>query len=52
MSALAIPLWPACGYLPSNHQPTFGPEPRSTLRVGVRALTSGALTYLPIAGAI
>ena len=39
-------------YLPSNHQPTFAPEPESTLRVGVRALTSGALTYLPIAGAI
>ena len=39
-------------YLPSNHQPTFAPEPESTLRVGVRALTSGALAYLPIAGAI
>jgi amidohydrolase len=39
-------------YLPSNHQPTFAPEPESTLRVGVSALTSGALAYLPAEDAI
>ena len=39
-------------YLPSNHQPTFAPEPESTLRVGVSALTSGALAYLPAGDAI
>ena len=27
-------------HLPSNHQPNFAPQPESTLRVGVRALTS------------
>ena len=39
-------------HLPSNHQPTFAPEPGSTLRVGVSALTSGALAYLPAGDAI
>lgn len=36
-------------HLPSNHQPNFAPQPESTLRVGVRALTSAALAYLPAA---
>ena len=36
-------------HLPSNHQPNFAPQPESTLRVGVRALTSGTLAYLPAA---
>ena len=39
-------------HLPSNHQPNFAPEPESTLRAGVTALTSAALAYLPAAGAI
>jgi amidohydrolase len=39
-------------YLPSNHQPNFRPDPEPTLRVGVRALTSAALAYLPAAGFI
>jgi len=39
-------------HLPINHQPTFAPEPESTLRVGVTALTSAALAYLPAAGAV
>jgi hippurate hydrolase len=34
-------------YLPSNHQSNFLPDPEPTLRVGVRALTSAALAYLP-----
>jgi amidohydrolase len=37
-------------YLPTNHQPNFAPDPEPTLRTGVRALTSAALTYLPAAG--
>jgi amidohydrolase len=37
-------------YLPSNHQPNFAPDPEPTLRVGVYALTSAALAYLPAAG--
>ncbi|HEY7081162.1 MAG TPA: amidohydrolase [Nitrososphaeraceae archaeon] len=37
--------------LPSNHQPTFAPVPKSTIRVGVTALTSAALAYLPCSGA-
>lgn len=36
-------------HLPSNHQPNFAPQPESTLGVGVRALTSAALAYLPAA---
>ena len=36
-------------HLPSNHQPNFAPQPESTLRVGVRALTSSTLAYLPAA---
>jgi hippurate hydrolase len=38
-------------YLPSNHQSNFLPDPEPTLRVGVRALTSAALAYLPAAEA-
>jgi len=38
-------------YLPSNHQSNFAPDPEPTLRVGVCALTSEALAYLPAAGA-
>jgi hippurate hydrolase len=38
--------------LPSNHQSTFAPEPKSTIRVGVTALTSAALAYLPGTGSI
>src|SRR5215467_756923 len=38
--------------LPSIHQPTFAPEPKSTIRVGVTALTSAALAYLPGTGDI
>jgi hippurate hydrolase len=34
-------------YLPSNHQSNFLPDPEPTLRVGVSALTSAALAYLP-----
>lgn len=34
-------------YLPSNHQPNFAPDPEPTLRVGIYALTSAALAYLP-----
>lgn len=37
-------------YLPSNHQSNFAPDPEPTLRVGVYALTSAALAYLPAAG--
>jgi hippurate hydrolase len=37
-------------YLPSNHQSNFAPEPEPTLRIGVYALTSAALAYLPSAG--
>ncbi|MGA9154162.1 MAG: amidohydrolase [Candidatus Nitrosopolaris sp.] len=37
-------------YLPSNHQPNFAPDPEPTLRVGVCALTSAALAYLPATG--
>jgi hippurate hydrolase len=37
-------------YLPSNHQSNFAPDPESTLRVGVYALTSAALAYLPATG--
>ena len=36
-------------YLPSNHQSNFAPDPESTLRVGIYALTSAALAYLPAA---
>jgi hippurate hydrolase len=36
-------------YLPSNHQPNFAPDPEPTLRVGVYAITSAALAYLPAA---
>jgi amidohydrolase len=36
-------------YLPSNHQSNFAPDPEPTLRVGVRALTSATLAYLPAA---
>jgi hippurate hydrolase len=36
-------------YLPSNHQSNFAPDPEPTLRVGVYALTSAALAYLPAA---
>jgi amidohydrolase len=39
-------------YLPSNHQPNFAPDPEPTLRVGVRALTSAALAYLPAASLV
>ncbi|HEY6536894.1 MAG TPA: amidohydrolase [Candidatus Nitrosocosmicus sp.] len=39
-------------YLPSNHQSNFAPEPKSTLRVGICALTSAALAYLPDAGVV
>jgi amidohydrolase len=39
-------------YLPSNHQPNFAPDPEPTLRVGVYALTSAALAYLPAVGFI
>jgi amidohydrolase len=34
-------------YLPSNHQSNFAPDPKPTLRVGVYALASAALAYLP-----
>jgi hippurate hydrolase len=34
-------------YLPSNHQPNFAPDPEPTLRVGISALTSAAVAYLP-----
>ena len=37
-------------YLPSNHQSNFAPDPEPTLRVGVYALTSAALAYLPAGG--
>jgi len=37
-------------YLPSNHQSNFAPDPEPTLRVGVYALTSSALAFLPAAG--
>lgn len=37
-------------YLPSNHQPNFAPDPEPTLCVGVCALTSAALAYLPATG--
>jgi len=37
-------------YLPSNHQSNFAPDPEPTLRIGVYALTSAALAYLPSAG--
>jgi hippurate hydrolase len=37
-------------YLPSNHQSNFAPDPKPTLRVGVYALTSAALAYLPASG--
>jgi hypothetical protein len=37
-------------YLPSNHQSNFAPDPEPTLRVGVCALTSAALAYLPATG--
>jgi amidohydrolase len=37
-------------YLPSNHQPNFAPDPEPSLRVGVYALTSAALAYLPVVG--
>ncbi len=39
-------------YIPSNHQPNFAPDPEPTLRVGVYALTSAALAYLPAVGFI
>jgi hippurate hydrolase len=34
-------------YLPSNHQSNFVPEPETSIRCGVYALTSAALAYLP-----
>ena len=34
-------------YLPSNHQSNFAPDPKPTLRIGIYALTSAALAYLP-----
>jgi amidohydrolase len=37
-------------HLPSNHQSDFAPDPESTLRGGVCALTSAALAYLPANG--
>jgi metal-dependent amidase/aminoacylase/carboxypeptidase family protein len=39
-------------YLPSNLQSNFVPDPEPTLRVGVCALTSAALAYLPAAGVV
>lgn len=39
-------------YLPSNHQSNFAPDPKPTLRIGIYALTSAALAYLPAAGVV
>ncbi|MGB7954061.1 MAG: hypothetical protein WCF23_08775 [Candidatus Nitrosopolaris sp.] len=37
-------------HLPSNHQSNIAPDPESTLRGGVSALTSAALAYVPAVG--
>jgi amidohydrolase len=37
-------------HLPSNHQSNFAPDLEPTLRVGVSALASAALAYLPAVG--
>lgn len=39
-------------HMPSNHQSNFIPEPETTIRGGVYALTSAALVYLPDVGFI